>query len=116
MKYTLEERLDIGRRIYDGELDRYEAAKIYDICVYTARTYMRMYRIEHQLPARNKESNTKVLCESNDQLACLKDYESMNKAELIREIAKLKIAEARLKKGYFMKGDGAEKKYFPIDS
>ncbi len=26
MKYTPEERLDIGRRIYDGELSRYEAA------------------------------------------------------------------------------------------
>ncbi|GEM_PF-3543035 len=26
MKYTIEERLDIGRRIYDGELTNYEAS------------------------------------------------------------------------------------------
>ena len=26
MKYTVEERLDIGRRIYDGELTNYEAS------------------------------------------------------------------------------------------
>ena len=29
MKYTPEERLDIGRQIYDGELSRYEAAEQY---------------------------------------------------------------------------------------
>lgn len=26
MKYTKEQRLDIGRRIYDGEITKYEAA------------------------------------------------------------------------------------------
>ena len=31
MKYTLEERLEIGRRIYDGEMSRYEAAEQYGI-------------------------------------------------------------------------------------
>ena len=31
MKYTKEERLDIGRRIYDGEISRYEAAEQYGI-------------------------------------------------------------------------------------
>ena len=28
MKYTKEQRLDIGRRIYDRELSRYEAANV----------------------------------------------------------------------------------------
>ena len=27
MKYTLEERLDIGRRIYEGEITRFQAAR-----------------------------------------------------------------------------------------
>ena len=31
MKYTKEERMEIGRRIYDGELSRYEAAEEYGI-------------------------------------------------------------------------------------
>ena len=43
MKYTLEERLEIGRRIYDGEISRYEAAEQYGINDQTARNYMRMY-------------------------------------------------------------------------
>ena len=31
MKYTLEQRLDIGRRIYEGELTRFQAAEEYGI-------------------------------------------------------------------------------------
>jgi len=52
MKYTKEERLDIGRRIYDGELTRYEAAEEYEINEQTARNYMRLYRDVNQLPPR----------------------------------------------------------------
>ena len=52
MKYTKEKRLDIGRRIYDGELTRYEAAKEYEINEQTARNYMRMYRDVNLLPPR----------------------------------------------------------------
>lgn len=50
MKYTKEQRLDIGRRIYDGEISRYEAAEEYVINEQTARNYMRMYRDANQLP------------------------------------------------------------------
>lgn len=52
MKYTAEERLDIGRRIYDSELTRYEAAVQYGISDQTARNYMRMYRDANQLPPK----------------------------------------------------------------
>ena len=37
MKYTKDERLNIGRRIYDGEISRYQAAEEYDIGEQTAR-------------------------------------------------------------------------------
>lgn len=37
----------------------------------------------------------------------LEDYESMTKEELIRELVKARIVEARLKKGYEVKGDGS---------
>jgi transposase len=42
MKYTQEERLDIGRRIYEGEMTRYQAAEVYGISDQTARDYMRL--------------------------------------------------------------------------
>ena len=32
MKYTKQEKLDIGRRIYDSEITRYQAAELYKIC------------------------------------------------------------------------------------
>ena len=44
MKYTLEERLDIGQRIYQGELTIASAAYSYDVNLYTARDYFRMYK------------------------------------------------------------------------
>ena len=52
MKYTKEERLNIVRRIYDGELTRYEAAAEYEISEQTARNYMRLYRDINHLPPR----------------------------------------------------------------
>ena len=52
MKYTKEQRLDIGRRIYDGELTRYEAAEEYGISEQTARDYMRHYWDANQLPPK----------------------------------------------------------------
>ena len=39
----------------------------------------------------------------------LSEYESMTKDELIMELVKSRISEARLKKGYEVKGVGAAK-------
>ena len=40
MKYTKDQRLDIGRRIYEGEISRFEAATEYGIGSNTAREYI----------------------------------------------------------------------------
>ena len=74
MKYTLEQRLDIGRRIYEGELTRFQAAEEYGINDNTARNYMWLYRDTNQL---------------------------------IQALIQTRITEARLKKGYEVKGDGS---------
>ena len=109
MKYTKEQRLDIGRRIYDGEITKYDAATQYDISHQTARDYMRLYRNENHLPpkqGRPSSSGTsirKTVPEPNN----LEAYEAMSKEELIQELVKARIAEARLKKGYEVKGDGS---------
>ncbi len=106
MKYTKEDRLDIGRRIYDGEITRYEAADIYDIGVQTARNYMRIYRDTNHLPPKShrKDGPIKV---SKKSPAGMEELESMTKEELIHELVKARITEARLKKGYEVKGDGS---------
>ena len=106
MKYTLEERLDIGRRIYDGEITRYQAATEYDISDQTARNYMRLYRDSNNLPPKNKSSNSHTVLSFSKGPTGMEEFQNMTKEELIQELVKARITEARLKKGYEVKGDG----------
>ena len=110
MKYTKEEKLNIGRRLYEGELTRYQAAEEYDIGENTARSYMRMYRDLNHLPPKEKGLSTSKspgLHSSQN----LEAYQAMTKEELIQALVKARIAEARLKKGYEVKGDGSIIRY-----
>ena len=106
MKYTLEERLDIGRRIYDGEITRYQAAMEYDISDQTARNYMRLYRDSNNLPPKHKGKNSHMSPSFSKEPAGMEEFQNMTKEELIQELVKARITEARLKKGYEVKGDG----------
>lgn len=109
MKYTKEQRLDIGRRIYDGEITKYDAAEQYDISHQTARDYMRLYRNENHLPPKHgrPSSDGTSIRKNVPEPSNLEAYEAMSKDELIQELVKARIAEARLKKGYEVKGDGS---------
>lgn len=106
MKYTQEERLDIGRRIYEDEITRYQAAEVYGISDQTARDYMRLYRDVNQLPAKRGKKATVKAPSFQNAPANIDELESMSKEQLIQELVKARIAEARLKKGYEVKGDG----------
>ena len=105
MKYTPEERLDIGRQIYDGELSRYEAAEQYVIGEQTARNYMRMYQDANHLPPKHGKRAISVTSFKTTP-AGMEELESMTREQLIQELVKARITEARLKKGYEVKGDG----------
>lgn len=105
MKYTKEEKLNIGRRIYTGEITRNQAAEEYDIGEYTARDYMRMYRDVNNLPPKaqcgrsksgRKKSSVAASCER--RLRMISELEEMTKEELIRVILKSGMTEKRLKK------------------
>ncbi len=50
MRYTKEERDEIGRQIYTHEISIGEAAEKYHRNWYTIRDYMRQYRDENGLP------------------------------------------------------------------
>lgn len=106
VKYTKEERLDIGRQIYTGELSRYKASEKYGISINTARDYMRLYRDANDLPAKRGTPKNYAVGHTAASAASLEELESMSKEELIRELIKARINEARLKKGYEVKGDG----------
>ncbi len=114
MKYTKEQRLDIGRRIYDGEMTKYQAAEQYEISNQTARDYMRLYRHENDLPPKyghHAANGSMTVPKTLPETQNLETYESMSKEELIQELVKARIAEARLKKGYEVKGDGSVIRY-----
>ena len=111
MHYTQEERLDIGRRIYNNEITRYEAAEEYGISDQTARTYMRLYRAVNHLPPKNRKRNAHVPTPTASVPVGMETLAAMTKEELIEEVIKARIAEARLKKGYEVKGDGSVIRY-----
>lgn len=116
MKFNREERLEIGRRIYDGEITKYEAEKEYGISYNTAREYMRAYRDVNDLaPKSGPRSATKRFRMKAEALPQgVEEMQAMSKEELIDALITAKINEARLKKGYLVEGVGAEKQFIPI--
>lgn len=96
MKYTEEERLDIGRQIYDGLLSCSEAAVKFSINPYTARDYMRFYRDLNNLP--DKDGNVSLSFARKNDAKDLEFYLSLSKEQLIDELIKAKVNEARAKK------------------
>lgn len=118
MKYTREQRLDIARRVYDGELTVEEAAVRYELNPSSVKGYLRLYRAETGLPPRTRRKKTGSVTQpvEDPKDSSLKEYESMSKEELIDALVMARINEARLKKGYSVKGSGVEKEYLPIDS
>lgn len=112
MKYTKEQRLAIGRRVYEGELTRYQAAEEYGISDQTARDYMRLYRDTNNLPPKKAAKGFLNTAISTKSSPCgFNELEAMSKEELIKEVVKARINEARLKKGYEVKGDGSIIRY-----
>lgn len=116
MKYTPEERLDIGRRVHERELTQQEAAVEYKIGLYTVRDYVGMYRAENHLTSTHKTKGIPRKMSTDWTPARKEDYENMTKEELILELVKARIAEARLKKGYEVRGAGADKEYIRLDN
>ena len=100
MKYTLEQRLDIGRRIYEGELTRFQAAEEYGINDNTARNYMWLYRDTNHLPPKNVGRKRTTYVSKTPQTIEAKQpdfesYEAMTKEELIQALIQARITEAR---------------------
>ena len=72
----------------------------------TARNYMRLYRDANQLPPKHNARSSHIAPCTHTTPAGMEEFEAMTKEELIQELVKARITEARLKKGYEVKGDG----------
>lgn len=108
MKYTHEQRLEIGKEIYTRNISINEAANKYQINPYTARAYMREYRDKNQLPPI--ESNTSVKLDKSNKIE-YPELMNLSKQELIDEIIKARVEAERAKKGYKVEGGGQEKEF-----
>lgn len=115
MKYNKEERVEIGRRIYQGELTTAMAAEEYGINLYTARDYLRLYKasINVAIPKEYRGKTGEDTTLSTPRVG-MEEYDSMTREELIDELIKSKVNEARAKKGYEVKGGGLSKEYKPL--
>ena len=121
MKYSKEERLEVGRKIHESGLSNLNAGIMFGISEESARRYRILYEqsqgIKHDSSRAHKcPVDTAALITPGEPMSSSDDYSSMTRAELIEELMKSKIREARLKKGYLVKGVGADKEYILLDS
>lgn len=89
MKYRVEERMDIGRRIYNDEMSCQGAADLYGINKHTAKRYLWLYRDTNGLAPKKgrRESLSRNVAKRASSLSGdMADYESMTREELIQEL------------------------------
>ena len=113
MKLTREEKRLISKRIKDGEITVEEAAREYCVSVKTVYKFLK-YPPEDQ-PKRQykpmpKNTNVVEVSKPKDTID-ISAYQNMTKDELIRELILAKANELRAKKGYEVRGDGANKEF-----
>ncbi len=117
MKYTKEERMEIARRVYDGEITVAGAAVHYELNPSSVKGYLRLYREVNGLPPKRKRNNSSSPEHiEKEKDPSLKEYEAMSREELIDALVMARINEARLKKGYSVKGSGVAKEFLPVGS
>lgn len=106
MYYTIEKKIDIGRKIFLHKITKKEAREEFGLTEYEATTCVKAYMRSEGIPP------VPIVEDANG--IELPDYASMSKGELIAEIMRKDIEVARAKKGYTAKGGGKAKEFKPI--
>lgn len=109
--FTESERLDIGKEIYDGLLTIPEAAAKYGTTYGVARTCLRKYRRQGNLPPKHGGSHVSAKPRTNPSM---EELSSMDREQLIDEVIRARVEAERAKKGYMVKGGGAEKEFISL--
>ena len=117
MYNTREQNLDIAKRFYNGELTKQEALSMIGAsrnCVYYwVNEYKRSIGDQNVPPKQYQPQNKKDEVANEDEISRLS---SLSREELIDEVIKAKVGEARAKKGYEVKGGGESKEYVTLSS
>ena len=113
MKLTKDERMDGGRRMYSKEISYRDAMELYGISETCAHKWMTDYKKSQGIALQpHSTSTSSIRLTSSD----MESYMSMSKEELINELIKAKANELRAKKGYEVKGVGANKEFIPLNN
>lgn len=116
MKYTKEQRLDIGYQLYTKELSTPEAMEKYDLSRSAVQLCLTDYKRANGIPLQKQTSVQSIRKSHTDTTLDMDAYMAMSKEELINELIRAKVNEARAKKGYEVKGAGADKVYNSINN
>ena len=122
MKLTQEERMDIGRQMCNKEISYTEVMEKYGVSQSCAHKWLTDYKRVNEIPLCNTHKrpqetpgNSIKLLSKGASEADIEAYMSMSKEELINALILAKVNEARAKKRYEVKGDGATKEFVPLN-
>ena len=118
-RFSNQIKLEIGRQLYNHELTREEAMEKYHCRTSTLDYSIKAYKESIGVP-----SSTRVTKHSDNQSKAFKQrknreidaYMAMSKEELIDELIRAKANELRAKKGYEVKGVGANKEFISLSN
>ncbi len=113
MKHTREEKLDIGRLLYNKELTISEAMERYDMGRSSIEKCLTEFKRANGIPIKSRANKPGSSVRSSNDF---ETYMSMSKEELINELIIAKANELRAKKGYEVKGVGANKEFVPLNN
>ena len=117
MLYNKEYRLKIAERVYTKEIDFDKAMIEYGLSYRTLTRYIHDYKTENGIKTKTvAPRNPDRIRKENDDFIDIEAYKAMSKEELINELILAKANELRAKKGYEVKGDGANKVFVPLNN
>ena len=98
------ERLEVGKALHDKSLSIVDCMKKYGVSPSCVRNWQSQYEISAGLK----------LPKAEDQAVQRPEYSGMSKEQLLREIMRKDIENARLKKGYAVRGGGTKKEFVSL--
>lgn len=109
MKIPREEKVVLSQKIKSGEITVKQAAEKYGV------TTSAIYRMLNK-PIKEKQDKPYKPEKKTEDKMDISVYQNMSKDELIRELILAKANELRAKKGYEVRGDGANKEFIPLNN
>jgi len=109
MSYKKDKQLAIGKEVYTRKITKKQAMEKYSRSGSAIEQYVTKYKISQGIPLRGaSQSPTSVIPPNATDM---ERYQAMTKEELIDELILTKANELRAKKGYEVKGGGANKEF-----